>query len=514
MPAHVAGDAGAIAWANGVDAGLADKLDAAAADVVVAALVGNPASDTATILKSTYAPTLEWPIPNTPVQQAPGTTVLSSFAEFVVDPNGTTLHQFAMVTGTTSGIWHASSTDQGVTWAWDGAPILTPGSETWENLTVGVPTVWCESGTWYMLYRGTGNGTFVIGTGLASATAATGPWTRVQAGPSYVIGGVGNTDEPGPGRLIKVGSTYYLFGSTVASTYQRDVHVWSSTDRVTWTKDPAGSLWGQTGRFCNCVWQEGDFYYSLVPHYRGDGHGAIGTNVADLELWRSTVPQFYAANRQLLGTFVKAGASGTWSEKCLDTPTVLVTDITKTSYPTMTGGKPWIFYAGEDVNGKWLSGLIKLPALPNVLKLSDTIPVVSTVGSPSVLGAWQWNAIATTKSFGFIGRVGDPLSAGVATLKFATMQQAGSIIGIVLMSSDARTGGTITASILDTAGTVITGSPGAALSTGSTQMTSTQIAAGVCHVAAGTRIGVGLSSSVWTPAGSNVLVELLVAYDV
>lgn len=56
MPVHVAGDAGAIAWANGVDAAVAGKLDTAAADTAVAVIVGNPASATSVSLSSTYGP--------------------------------------------------------------------------------------------------------------------------------------------------------------------------------------------------------------------------------------------------------------------------------------------------------------------------------------------------------------------------------------------------------------------------------------------------------------------------
>jgi hypothetical protein len=277
---------------------------------------------------------------------APGASALSTFAEFMVDANGL-FHQFAHVDGTTPGIWHATSAD-GEAWTWD-ARVLAPGSETWENLTVGVPTVWVEADTWHMLYRGTGNGAFVIGIGHATASAPGGPWTRTQSNPSYVIGGAGNTGEAGPGRLIKVGSTYYLHASSLSAT--RSVFVYSSTDLVTWTNDPAGNIW-TGGRFCNCIWVENGVYYSLVPAYRN------GTSApADIELWRSTTPQFYAATREFLGVILPAGGAGNWSEGCLDTPTVVTTDITKSAYAT--GGKPWVYYAGMTAGGSWRSGLIK-----------------------------------------------------------------------------------------------------------------------------------------------------------
>lgn len=56
---HIAGDLGAIAWSNDVDTAIAGKLDTSAADEAVAAIVGNPASDTSVALSSVFAPVAE-----------------------------------------------------------------------------------------------------------------------------------------------------------------------------------------------------------------------------------------------------------------------------------------------------------------------------------------------------------------------------------------------------------------------------------------------------------------------
>lgn len=440
----------------------------------------------------------QWAPAEAGLNAAPGAGTLSAFAEFVVDPDGTTIHQFAMVNGASPGIYHATSTD-GDTFTFDAARILAPGTEDWENLTVGVPTVWCEAGTWHMLYRGTGNGTFTIGIGYATAPAAAGPWTRVQSSPSYVIGGAGNAVEAGPGRVIKVDGTYVLHASGTGG--ERAISVYTSTDLVTWTKDPASPVW-RGGRFCNSIWKDGDLYYSLVPHYRGAGMPGVP---ADIELWRSTTPQFYANTRENLGTILKCGPAGTWSEANLDTPTVLTTDITKSAYPSFAGGSLWIYHAGQTPGNVWRSGLVKRDALPLVGQLPEAIPPAPT----TIPFQWAMAALPANKSLGRIWMLGD----ATTTIRHATLPFSCDIVGLIITSSAARSAGSATANVVDTAGAIIPTAPVAALTTGAATTMVATVPVGQCHLAAGTQVGVTLASSGWAPTTANIIVSLVVAFD-
>lgn len=274
---------------------------------------------------------------------APGAALLSAFADVVIDPADGVLHQYAHVDGNDAGIYHAVSLD-GETWQWGTRPVLRPGREDWERGSVGVPTVW-RDGLWHMLYRGQGRGETAIG--YATAGAPGGPWTRARSNPSWIIAGF---ERPEPAALIKVDGTYYLFVSTIRRP--RVIDLWTSDDLHTWRRDPASPIW-EGGRFCNEVWRHDGAYFSLVPHYRDDV-----ASPADIELWRASSPRF--ADKECLGTVLTAGPPGAWDEWCLDTPSVLTSDVGRASYPPIDSGRIYVYYAGQDAAKVWRTGLVKI----------------------------------------------------------------------------------------------------------------------------------------------------------
>lgn len=289
-----------------------------------------------------------------PVTTQLGST-LTSFGDVVYDSGTGKFHLFATVDGTSAGIYEITGD------SWDSldmataSRVLSPGTQTWEDSSVGVPTVWKEGTTWNLLYRGIGTVTTLPQVGLATRTGASGSFTRASTSPVLpaATGWEGSAIEAGPGRLIKVSSTYYLHYSVVAGPTGtvRQSGVATSTDLTTWTKDAANPILGG-GRFCNSIWTEGGVYYSLCPVYLGDG-----TSHDQIELWSSTSPQFYAADRKLVDIVLPLGSSGpSWSSSSFDTPALITDDITRSSW-TCTNNVRQVIYSGEDSSGNWLQGV-------------------------------------------------------------------------------------------------------------------------------------------------------------
>lgn len=289
---------------------------------------------------------------------AGATGVGGGFGDIWYD-GSSTFHYYGHVDGTTPGIYHWTS-PSGLpgTWTADaGNPILTPGTTgAWDAGTVGVPCVWSEGTNLFMIYRGTdGSGNVKNGKATAS-TSNPSVWTKyvsnpVFSGTSPMVG-----SEAGPGRVIKVGSTYYMWISNISGynrwcSYATAPDLGSNNGPGTWTQAAVNPVF-TGGRFCNSVWTDGAFYYSLVPHYTGFAA------TAEIELWRSVLPTFPHSNRDYLGVVRRVNTAASWEASQYDTPTVLCDNIFRNSQ-NCTNGQPWIYYSGQSVPGLFLEGLLQ-----------------------------------------------------------------------------------------------------------------------------------------------------------
>lgn len=427
-----------------------------------------------------------------------GASTLTTFGDVVFDSDTSLFHLFAMVDAPGAyGVYEMTSADGLSFNAAQAVLVLGLGSETWENSTVGVPTVWKEGSTWYMLYAATGTGHSQRQIGLATRAASSGAFSRAQATPvitddAAFLSNAGA--ETGPGRVIKVGSTYYAFVSNIGGV-GRVIGVYTSTNLTSWTSDSANPIF-TGGRFCNSVWLEGGVYYSLMPRYR-----AVDRTV-DFELWRSTTPQFYAKSRSLLGVFYRSKVGLTpavWDTASADTPVVVCDTINRNSY-ACTGGVPRVYYAGQDNTGKWKMGLM----LPQAAKQ----PVGVDVQSVSMIGPWAQAALPANQPATMIYLVG-----GGTTFKNLVMPYSGSIVSIAIYSDTNCTAGTCTA--------VATGPTGVSLgiSTGLEAVTNksvntASVQPGQIPFLSGARIGVTLASSAaWAPTSANITVAIGVVFD-
>jgi len=281
-------------------------------------------------------------------------TAPSTYATFAsVLKVGSTYHMYYHA-GTGSFVYHATSPD-GLSWTKDDVnnPVLSVGTNPdWDFGSVGVPMVWYEAPTWYMLYRGSGVTQGNDAVGLATSSDGIN-WTKEVTNP-VLEGVIAEWDANGAEiwGIIKVGATYYTYYEATGAT-GREIGIATSTDLINWTKDINNPIF-LSGRFCPFVFKYEEYYYMLVPHY------TYTYDYSEIEIYKDSSPTFYSANREYLGVIKKPSASG-WDSSDQDTPVILTDDIFRDTF-TAAGGKLWLYYAGDagpfpDGNN-WSTGLL------------------------------------------------------------------------------------------------------------------------------------------------------------
>lgn len=257
------------------------------------------------------------------------------FASVFYDASSGVYHLFC----SWSSILHYTSLNGQTGWVADpNNPVLSGNNE-------GVPMVWKEGATWYMLYRYGGPDKI----GLATSADAS-HWTEYVGNP-VLMGASGQWDDPSnaidPWGVIKIGSTYYLWYSTIGG--DRSVGLATSTDLVHWTKDSQNPIF-TGGRFCVFSFKYGGYYYLLVPCYTTGPYD-------DIELYRDVNPTFYPNSRTYLGLVIEPGPAGAWDQYRHDTPCVLTDTISRDTYAAASN-QLWAYYASTpDSGGSWWTGM-------------------------------------------------------------------------------------------------------------------------------------------------------------
>ncbi len=120
------------------------------------------------------------------------------------------------------------------------ANIITTGTAgAWDSLQISTGTVDYDGTTWRTLYQGKPAGG-VWQMGLATATSATGPWTKYASNPVFKT-------SDGPGGMVGGGTSHYkdLSGniwiwphSSTIGDLPTDIYRYTSTDWIHWTRNP------------------------------------------------------------------------------------------------------------------------------------------------------------------------------------------------------------------------------------------------------------------------------------
>jgi hypothetical protein len=267
-----------------------------------------------------------------------------------------------------SSILHFTSANGITGWTADPEnPMLSGNGE-------GVPMVWKEGDTWYMLYRYGGPDMI----GLANSTDAT-HWTRYEGNPVLYEGG----SFMDPWGVIKVGSTYYLwYNDGWGGGYGgRCAGLATSTDLKSWTKDPNNPIF-TGGRYCVFPFKYEGYYYMLVPHYTYSDYGEI-------ELYRDVNPTFYPSSRVSLGVVVNPGPQGAWDDRRFDTPCVLTDTIYRDTYAA-AGNQLWTYYAATGTptgsGSDWWTGMcIEQNIIDALTRVGASLPFPELIDETIVL---------------------------------------------------------------------------------------------------------------------------------
>jgi hypothetical protein len=274
-----------------------------------------------------------------------GVTAKDGFQSVVKD--GDTYHMYY----SWGDIRHATSSD-GINWTIDtkNNPVLT---------NAGVPRVWIENSTWYMLYRADKPSRIHLATSNNGVK-----WTKYKNNPIFeeTVSWSGGVE---PNGVIKVGSIYYMFYSDWNDSY-RKTGVATSNDLINWTKDVNNPIF-TGGRFCGCPFKYGNYYYYLVPHYTWD------TDYSNIELYRDTNPTFYLESREFVKIAIPFGSKGTWNCKDQDTPSVLTDDIHCDSF-NLTNNQLWVYFAGSPDSKAFSTGLVIEPNIAIALEKVSELP--------------------------------------------------------------------------------------------------------------------------------------------
>jgi excisionase family DNA binding protein len=301
------------------------------------------------------------PYQNNPVLSPTGSEGLTAFGSAL--KVGSTYYYYYMYSpdgGTDYAIGRATSSD-GMNWTKDTAnnPVFTAAGSGWDANNVGVPNVWVEGSTWYMLYRGGTGSNGPFRGGLATSSDGI-HWTRAAfnnctgtTGDGCVLdlGDVsgGTQDEEFYG-IIKVGNIYYASIDEPGGA-GRTAGVATSTDLEHWNKDPSNPLY-TNGRYDGNIIKVGKYYYDFVSHYLSGGQEYSTGTFADIEVYRDASPVFLPSTRTYLGIAVtqsgtNLASDGTnWDAYALDTPWILTDDITRSTFAA-SNGDLWMYYAGS-----------------------------------------------------------------------------------------------------------------------------------------------------------------------
>lgn len=232
--------------------------------------------------------------------------------------DGTKFHAYGGYDNSTK-IGHSTSVD-GVNWVRDVNPVLQRGSAgSYDDSLVAVFHPWQESdGSWHALYRANGDK-------IAYATSPDGVnWTKHANNP--VINDAIACD---PAGLIKSNGVYYLYANTTGG--DRRIDIYTSTNRITWTKVSKDEPEWRGGRYCSCPFKYNGKFYLITSKYYEGGRGSL------LELWEDSTPLFKYGSREFKGVVVYGRG---W--KSVDTPSVLTTTIERDIF---YNNEFWCYYA-------------------------------------------------------------------------------------------------------------------------------------------------------------------------
>lgn len=213
------------------------------------------------------------------------TNVPAGYKRHHILKSGSTYYLYA-VTGDTSmhlftGTNKTTFTDQG--------EVLTVGAAgAWDSEYIANMFVWKEDSNWYMLYDGHKNGVTPWKQGLATASAASGPWTKYASNPVFagVLDCDANIEIPRVNNeIIKHNGKYYAYymaGNTdinghVSRAYSTDLHTWTLEGPISTNRKIHTSTWSY-GDECLVQFQGKSYLFWSASNQVDTSHIDVGVD--------------------------------------------------------------------------------------------------------------------------------------------------------------------------------------------------------------------------------------------
>lgn len=281
-----------------------------------------------------------------------------------------------------------------ITWTDKTLVFSGAGVGHWDRFIQVVCVTQKPDGTWLMLYRGAD---VVMHIGLATSPDAT-TWTRKNNGgvDDGLFSQFGNNYDPT--TIMLIGSDYYVYCNGDPTHGVQNIYV--STDDFQTFSLAASNLFkdiGNGGQFCVSVWAHEGFYYALVPH----DFVAAGTALYDhrISLYRCASPLFPAATTEFLGHAIVNDQA--YDANYLDTPSVPMTDVTRSIYPAGFGDNLYALYNSRPASG---ISTVSLASMSLARLKYLTACVGQLFGQPMTLEFWvQFDALTNTMPIWSIG---------------------------------------------------------------------------------------------------------------
>ena len=266
-----------------------------------------------------------------------------------------------------------------------------------------------SGGVWDLLYRGYNSVTGKYQVGLATSSDGT---TFVKRDNGGVNDGLFSMfgDNYDVQAVMLVGTTYYVYVN--GSPFHNSTNLYLSTDDfdsfISYEQNPIF-----VNAFCPTVWSSGGYYYMLIA--RDIAHPSVEPLSHGIALYRSKSPTFDRATREYLGYAVVNDEP--YDGRYLDSPSVPMTDVYRTTYPPEFGNVLYALYSGVQSPPTSFSftqsiAYTTFSALSSLAPIPESITESLSTGTPITYSFWvQFDTLVAGEN---VFRVGGDNPAGGA----------------------------------------------------------------------------------------------------
>jgi len=278
------------------------------------------------------------PPPPTPFNfvRNPTTSILAGHTEPDVIKVGTTYYLYSRANGH---IQVATSTN-GLSWSAD-TSILTASGSGWDAGEVIAPSVYVESGTYYLYYEADAAGfPGQRKIGVATSTNPTGPFTKYSGNPVLSASGGWEGGIVGTPVVTKVGTRYYMFYHGFNGANDQGGIAYANNPLGPWTREPnnptlpvgSAGKWDDVKTAPSAVWVNSGLIWVIYEGFDGTNWrvGAASSTIDSTDLRIKSQTKF-------TDPILNLGTGGTFDDATVQIPGII-----------QVGTELWMYYSGHD----------------------------------------------------------------------------------------------------------------------------------------------------------------------